>query len=224
MTEKNPPSRRLGYARVSTYGQTLDAQLEQLRKEGCDPIYREKASGDPARVAADAQGPRPGRRSDGDADRPAGTLDRRPPRHCQADRGRRSAVPVTGGAVGRHLRQHRAVLEQRGDFLTPLHNVTTTCTFDKMEWTGGAVALCCPKWRRRIHNRTERLPPSLGDSRLLGNLLDARLHLTGDLVPMRAQIAVKYSTISIERSFTSQHFCWIPTPPSGHQWILRDHL
>jgi DNA invertase Pin-like site-specific DNA recombinase len=45
MTERNPPSRRRGYARVSTYGQTLDAQLEQLRKEGCNPIYREKASG-----------------------------------------------------------------------------------------------------------------------------------------------------------------------------------
>ena len=45
MTEKNPPSRRLGYARVSTYGQTLDAQLEQLRAEGCARIYREKATG-----------------------------------------------------------------------------------------------------------------------------------------------------------------------------------
>jgi DNA invertase Pin-like site-specific DNA recombinase len=42
---KKPPSGRLSYARVSTYGQTLDAQLEQLRKEGCNPIYREKASG-----------------------------------------------------------------------------------------------------------------------------------------------------------------------------------
>ena len=32
------------HARVSTYGQTLDAQLEQLRAEGCAKIYREKAS------------------------------------------------------------------------------------------------------------------------------------------------------------------------------------
>jgi DNA invertase Pin-like site-specific DNA recombinase len=30
---------------VSTYGQTLDAQLEQLRAERCVRIYREKASG-----------------------------------------------------------------------------------------------------------------------------------------------------------------------------------
>ena len=34
-----------GYARVSTYGQTLDAQLEQLRPEGCSRIYREKVTG-----------------------------------------------------------------------------------------------------------------------------------------------------------------------------------
>src|SRR5271169_6528542 len=45
MTETHPQNRRLGYARVSTYGQTLDAQLAQLRKEGCAKIYREKSGG-----------------------------------------------------------------------------------------------------------------------------------------------------------------------------------
>ncbi len=45
MTETTAENRRLGYARVSTYGQTLDAQLEQLRAEGCGKVYREKASG-----------------------------------------------------------------------------------------------------------------------------------------------------------------------------------
>ena len=45
MTETTPQTRPLGYARVSTYGQTLDAQLEQLRAQGCVRVYREKASG-----------------------------------------------------------------------------------------------------------------------------------------------------------------------------------
>ncbi len=45
MIETDLKNRCLGYARVSTYGQTLDAQLAQLRKERCVKIYREKASG-----------------------------------------------------------------------------------------------------------------------------------------------------------------------------------
>jgi DNA invertase Pin-like site-specific DNA recombinase len=44
MTRTQHP-RRIGYARVTTYGQTLDAQLEQLRAEECSQVYREKASG-----------------------------------------------------------------------------------------------------------------------------------------------------------------------------------
>src|ERR1700740_2920988 len=47
MTETHPEKRLIGYARVSTYGQTLDAQLEQLRVAGCSSrhIYREKVTG-----------------------------------------------------------------------------------------------------------------------------------------------------------------------------------
>ena len=65
-----PQNRHLGYARVSTYGQTLDARLEQLRGGGCTKIYCEKVSGAPddrrellKRLAALL----PGRRGDGDA-------------------------------------------------------------------------------------------------------------------------------------------------------------
>jgi DNA invertase Pin-like site-specific DNA recombinase len=46
--DRNSPEKRLiGYARVSTYGQTLDAQVEQLRAAGCGSrnIYREKVTG-----------------------------------------------------------------------------------------------------------------------------------------------------------------------------------
>ena len=45
MTENNPQNRPVGYARVSTYGQTLDAQLEQLKAAGCGRVYREKVTG-----------------------------------------------------------------------------------------------------------------------------------------------------------------------------------
>src|SRR5690349_14564146 len=45
MPEKKPQDGPVGYARVSTVGQTLDSQLEQLRKAGCRQIFREKVTG-----------------------------------------------------------------------------------------------------------------------------------------------------------------------------------
>ncbi len=36
---------KVGYARVSTIGQNLDRQIAALRKEKCDQVFREKASG-----------------------------------------------------------------------------------------------------------------------------------------------------------------------------------
>ena len=45
MTGIDRPFRLIGYARVSTYGQTLDAQLEHLKTAGCAKIYREKTTG-----------------------------------------------------------------------------------------------------------------------------------------------------------------------------------
>jgi hypothetical protein len=47
MTATQRQNRRLGHARVSTYEQTLDVQLEPLRAAGGSSrnIYREKATG-----------------------------------------------------------------------------------------------------------------------------------------------------------------------------------
>ncbi|WP_080986848.1 recombinase family protein [Acetobacter pasteurianus] len=38
-------AQQIGYARVSTIGQTLDTQIQVLGRFGCAKIFREKASG-----------------------------------------------------------------------------------------------------------------------------------------------------------------------------------
>jgi predicted site-specific integrase-resolvase len=40
---------KYGYARVSTDGQSVDAQVRQLTKAGCKKVFREVASGAKAR-------------------------------------------------------------------------------------------------------------------------------------------------------------------------------
>jgi DNA invertase Pin-like site-specific DNA recombinase len=45
MNKSAPRFRRVGYARVSTVGQTLASQVEQLKAAGCDVIYKEKVTG-----------------------------------------------------------------------------------------------------------------------------------------------------------------------------------
>ena len=113
MAETDPESRLIGYARVSTYGQTLDTQLEQLRAAGCSSrnIYREKVTG-------------------GRADRREllRMLDRLAPGEVvtvtRIDRLARStfdlfaivkrivdegAIPILGRTVGQHRHQHRAL-------------------------------------------------------------------------------------------------------------------
>jgi len=70
MTETDPQNRRIGYARVSTYGQTIETQLDQLRGAGCTKIYGEKVTGaraDRRELLKMLKGSRPRRRGDGDA-------------------------------------------------------------------------------------------------------------------------------------------------------------
>src|SRR5215470_1715822 len=107
MTETHLEKRLIGYARVSTYGQTLDAQLEQLRAAGCSGrnIYREKVT--VARADRRELNRMLGKLAPGDVvtvtriDRLArSTLDLFA--IAKAHRGRKGAISIIGRTVGRH--------------------------------------------------------------------------------------------------------------------------
>jgi Resolvase, N terminal domain len=94
-----------GYARVSTDGQSVDAQVHQLRAAGAGRVFREVASGaktDRAqlrRFDGDARGRR---RSARDEAQPACTIDARSPEHHCGHHGQESRLPVAWRFVGRH--------------------------------------------------------------------------------------------------------------------------
>ena len=113
MNETHLEKRPIGYARVSTYGQTLDSQLEQLRKAGCSSrnIYRDKVTG----ARADRRELNKMLRKLGPGDVVTVTwIDRlaqhvRPVQHREADRGYQGAIPILGGTAGRQHQQHPAL-------------------------------------------------------------------------------------------------------------------
>ncbi len=112
MTGMHPQNRLLGYARVSTYGQTLDAQLDQLRGAGCAKIYREKVTGahnDRRELLKMLDHLAPGDVVTVTRIDRLCAQHRRPVRYRQAHRGRQGAVSILGRAVGRQHRQHRAL-------------------------------------------------------------------------------------------------------------------
>src|SRR5262245_17666570 len=74
--------RNIGYARISSPDQNLDRQIAALRGEGCDEIYREKASG------KDAHGETPLPRQSRDGQAAISAQD-----CCRARRGRATLLP-----------------------------------------------------------------------------------------------------------------------------------
>jgi len=108
--------RRLGYARITTYGQALGAQLKQLCVSGCTQIYRERV------MAAQRDRRVLLRRLWAAGAGDAVTVTRiDPPAHSTVDlfttvkqiRGRQGAIPVTAPSRAPILHQHQAADDSR---------------------------------------------------------------------------------------------------------------
>jgi hypothetical protein len=90
---------KYGYARVSTDGQSVDAQVRQLTKAGCKkgvPRSGERRKDRPGAASPAARPARRRRRADGDAARPAGAIHSRPVEHSRRDHRQECRFQIPG--------------------------------------------------------------------------------------------------------------------------------
>jgi hypothetical protein len=121
-------------------------------------------------------------------------------------------------------------IENRG-WLFDFNDVTTTCQIDKVVWDNASSdppGISIPGMTDRSPQHHAEI--ATGRSVAAGCMIItamkniSKFHISGDLASARAQITVKYTKLFIERTYVSQHYCWTPTPPAGHQWVLCDSL
>ncbi len=125
---------KYGYARVSTDGQSVTAQVAALRKHGAGKVFREVASGaktDRAQLRRVARPARRRRRADGDTARPAGAIDPRPAEHARGDHRQESRFQIHWRRMGRH------------------HDIARAVDADRARRAGGVRARPDPRAHRR---------------------------------------------------------------------------
>jgi hypothetical protein len=113
--------------------------------------------------------------------------------------------------------------------LLNFQHVQTTCRGDQAKWAN-ASGMIMPDGLSVSH------PQGLGtlevgisaqvNCNLILSMRDwTKFHMTGDLDSIRIQIIATYRLLYlIPKTWESSHFCWAPTPPSGHQWSVCDAL
>ncbi len=120
------------------------------------------------------------------------------------------------------------VLSNEGSLLT-FKDVITVCSFDHLVWSGESVGGVEPSGMSVSHPQPHgSLFPGQSvtvDCDIIYRFHNfSKFHITANLASARVQVTVRYEKLFLEQVFRSQHFCWTPTPPDGHQWVLCDHL
>ena len=148
----NDSIKSIGYARVSTSGQTLDAQLDQLRTQGCDPIFQETMSG--------ARSDRPELKKALAALGPDDTLV-----VTRLDRLARSTFDLleTVRAVEAHAARLKSMAEAWADTTTPAGRLMLTILGGLAEFERSLIAERTGEGRERARREGRRLgrPPKL---------------------------------------------------------------